>query len=120
VLDLKEGVDYVRVCMGENGFGDMIDDLTRKSAPLTPGNETRPYYCDVGVSSITASTDREAAGIRFSRPTLRSNLAVMVMAPVKRRGMWAFFEPFELNVWVAIGLTVIVIPFFVCLGPEGA
>jgi hypothetical protein len=69
--------------------------------------------CDIGVSAITASVEREGMGISFSRATHRSSLAVMVYAPLKQRGMWAFFEPLHLNVWIAMLVTILVTPFFV-------
>lgn len=104
-MDLEEGVDYERVCLGEGGFQYMLSSLV--------GENTTLGVCDMGVSSITASTEREERGIRFSRATHRSALAILVHAPLKQRGMWAFFEPLHLYVWMALLGTVVVIPFFV-------
>lgn len=104
-MGLVESRDYERVCLGEAGFSYMIEALA--------GDNTTFGACDVGVSSITASTERENRGIRFSRATHRSALAVLVHAPLKKRGMWAFFEPLHLYVWMALIGTVVVTPFFV-------
>ena len=49
----------------------------------------------------------------FSRATHRSALAILVHAPLKQRGMWAFFDPLHYYVWVALVVTIIVVPFFV-------
>lgn len=106
LLELQEGRDYEHVCLGENGFGYMIDNLAR-------ANTTLPTHCDIGVSSITASVEREDMGIQFSRTTHRSALAVLVFAPLKQRGIWAFFEPLHVYVWMSLVFTVIVTPFFV-------
>lgn len=106
MLGLQEGTDFEHVCLGEDGFSYMIDNLARK-------NTTLPPQCDLGVSSITASSDREEMGIQFSRTTHRSALAIMVYAPLKQRGMWAFFEPLHVYVWTALVFTIIVTPFFV-------
>lgn len=106
MLGLVEGTHFEHVCLGEEGFSYMIDNLARV-------NTTLPPQCDVGVSSITASSDREHLGIKFSRTTHRSALAILVYAPLKQRGMWAFFEPLHLYVWTALVCTVIVTPFFV-------
>lgn len=38
---------------------------------------------------------------------------MQVYAPLKQRGMWAFFEPLHVSVWMALVFTVIVTPFFV-------
>eukprot|EP00892_Ulva_mutabilis_P006137 jgi/Ulvmu1/3896/UM018_0117.1 len=104
-MGLKETKDYVRVCLGEGGFSYMIDSLA--------GENSTYGVCDIGVSSITASTEREARGITFSRATFRSGLAILVHAPLMQRGMWAFFDPLHYYVWIALVVTIIVIPFFV-------
>lgn len=104
-MDLEKDVDYERICLGEGGFQYMLNSLV--------GDNTTLGKCDMGVSSITASTERENRGIRFSRATHRSALAILVHAPLKQRGMWAFFEPLHLYVWMALLGTVVVIPFFV-------
>jgi Ligand-gated ion channel len=105
LLGLVEGRDFQHVCLGETGFKYMIANLARQN--------TTYARCDIGVSAITASRERESLGITFSRATHRSALAVLVHAPLKQRGMWAFFEPLHLEVWVALVLTIVVTPFFV-------
>lgn len=107
--------------MGEVGFGPMLDDLAREdwtrpsnaSDSLSrhhPGDE---YLCDIGASAITANTDRVARGIRFSRATLRSDLAIMIYAPLLERGKWAFFAPLALSAWFMLAATTMVVPLFV-------
>lgn len=105
--------------MGENGFGPMIDDLARTpfsemdtSDPTQshPGGE---YFCDIGASSITANVIRAQMGIFFSRATHRSHLAVMVLAPLKSRGRWAFMQPLANPVWLSLAATILIVPFFV-------
>jgi hypothetical protein len=91
--------------MGEFGFGIMIDDLAGINRTLG--------QCDIGVSAITVTSGREAMGLTFSRATYRSSLAIMTYAPLKRRGMWAFFTPLHLHVWMALLVTIVVTPFFV-------
>lgn len=100
-----ENRDFERVCLGEGGFSYMIEALAGANTSITT--------CDIGVSSITASTEREERGIRFSRASHRSSLAILVHAPLKRRGMWAFFEPLHFYVWMALLGTIFVTPFFV-------
>lgn len=104
-MGLVESRDYERVCLGEAGFAYMIEALA--------GENTTFGACDIGASSITASTERAARGIRFSRATHRSALAVLIHAPLKKRGMWAFFEPLHLYVWMALLGTIFATPFFV-------
>ena len=104
-VGLVEGRDYMHVCMGELGFKTMLDELSG-------GNRTLGR-CDIGASAITATVEREEAGITFSRATHRSALAILTYAPLKKRGMWAFFQPLHINVWIALLGTILVTPFFV-------
>jgi hypothetical protein len=104
-IDLVEGKDYIHVCMGEKGFGLMIDDLAGVNRTLGK--------CDIATSTITATSEREVMGISFSRATHRSNLAIMTYAPLKPRGKWAFFEPLHKEVWIALCVTILVTPIFV-------
>lgn len=105
--------------MGENGFGPMIEDLARLPFHLmdkSDVNQTHPrgsYLCDVGTSSITANVERAAMGIIFSRATHRSHLSVMVLAPFRSRGRWAFLLPMASPVWLSLGATILIVPFFV-------
>ena len=119
VLGLREGTEFRWVCLGENGFGPMIDDLARlpfDAMDISRPNQTHPggaYLCDIGVSSITANVERARMGILFSRATHRSHLAVMVLAPLQPRGRWAFFQPLASPVWLSLGATILIVPFIV-------
>jgi hypothetical protein len=121
LLGLEEGKDFDMLCMGEKGFGPLIDDLAREdwnklsnnSDALSRYHPSGGYLCDIGVSAITANSDRWARGIHFSRATLRSNLAIMVYAPLLERGTWAFFAPLAWRAWVMLAATTCVVPLFV-------
>ena len=97
--------DYVHVCMGELGFTELIDNLAGRS------NETEP--CDIGVSAITITTEREGMGLRFSRPVLNTKLAAMTYTPPRRYGNWAFLRPLSVNVWLALLATVALTPLMI-------
>lgn len=107
-LGLKEGRHFVRICMGEEGFGAMIDDMS--------GANRSQARCDIAVSAVTATVEREESGIRFSRPVYQSSLAVLVYAPPKDYGIWAFMRPLDVTVWLALLGTMALTPpliFFV-------
>lgn len=97
----------------------MIEDLARmpfQAMDSSDPNQTHPggsYLCDIGTSSITANVERARMGIMFSRATHRSHLAVMVLAPLKSRGRWAFFLPLAAPVWLSLGATILIVPFLV-------
>lgn len=117
-IDLVEGRDWVRVCMGEKGFGDMVSDLSEYK-DFKPGNtsalvEAKAKYCDMSAQTITVTSERsEEMGILFSRPTYRGSLSILLYAPIKRRGIWAFLKPLEDSVWGMLLATIFAVPFFV-------
>jgi hypothetical protein len=117
-IGLVEGRDWVRVCMGEHGFGDMVNDLSEYK-DFNASNPsallgTKAKYCDMSAQTITVTSERaEDMGIIFSRPTYRGSLSILVYAPIKRRGIWAFLKPLEDTVWGMLLGTVFVVPFLV-------
>ena len=121
LLGLEKGTDWEPVCLGELGFGPLIDDLAREdwnrpsnaSDTLSSHHPPGDHLCDIGVSAITANSERWRRGIQFSRATLRSNLAIMVHAPLLERGKWAFFAPLALSAWAMLAATTMVVPMFV-------
>jgi hypothetical protein len=69
LLNLTEGVDYTRVCMGELGFGPLIDDLAREdwnrlsnnSDALSRYHPRGEHLCDIGVRYGACSSQNEPA-----------------------------------------------------------
>jgi Bacterial extracellular solute-binding proteins, family 3/Ligand-gated ion channel len=91
-----ENTDYIFKCVP---FTYMIDQLQ-----LVNGT------CDVGVGAITISLERQNEGIQFTYPTYSTGLSVLVKATDSRSGGWAWVSPFSLNLWLAVGATVIIFP----------
>lgn len=99
--------------MGEEGFGNMVDDLseytTATSKVFKPAQ-----YCDVSAQTMTVTLQRQDdLGIQFSRATFRGYLAVMIFARVHKRGLWAFMRPLEWEVWIFLLATIPIVPFMV-------
>jgi hypothetical protein len=46
-------------------------------------------------------------------PTYQNGLQALVEAKLRKRGMWAFFQPLHWTVWAALVATIFVVPFFV-------
>lgn len=105
-VQLKLSIDYVHICFESGDFDSMIDTLAG-------GGGERGHHCDVGASTISATTERLDRKIEFSRAIYQSALAVMVYEPPRDLGMWAFLRPLHTNVWIALVLTVAVTPFLV-------
>lgn len=79
-------------------FDLMISDLTDPNGT-----------CTVATAGVTITGEREGKGIQFTYPTLRSGLAIMVHRQ-ESGGGWFFLRPFSWGVWLAILLTIALIP----------
>lgn len=91
--------DYTIKCMQ---FGEMMDHL------LNGGEE-----CDMGVGGITITTERLKNGLHFSFPTYRGSLGILVKGFVNEGSTWSFLKPLHWTVWVAVGITSLIIPCIV-------
>lgn len=101
-LNLKEGLEYNFKCVT---LSDILEAIA------IPDSE-----CDVALGGLAVSPDRQAAGIRFSWPYLQSDLAIIVSASaVEENYGWAWLKPFDTSLWVAIILTILVLPLLIWL-----
>jgi ABC-type amino acid transport substrate-binding protein len=66
--------------------------------------------CDVGIGAITITKERQDEGIQFTYPTFSSGLSVLVKATDSRSGGWAWVQPFSWELWLTVGLTVLIFP----------
>jgi len=92
-----ENVDYVFKCVLEVDI--MIDELKFVNGT-----------CDVGIGAIVITTEREDQGIQFTYPIYNTGLSILVKTEGRASGGWAFFQPFALNLWLAVGLTLVIFP----------
>ena len=97
----------MHVCFGTE-FPRLIESLANatSSVPRSP-------RCDVGASSITETSQRKQAGVEFSQATLRDELAVLVTGSIKSSGIWAFFRPLHISIWLSMLATIVTVPFAV-------
>lgn len=94
--DLIENVDYVLKC---TTFTTSVNEL--KSVNGT---------CDVGIGAITITSDRQDEGIQFAYPIYSTGLGIMVQGSNTPSGGWAWVQPFSYELWLAVGLTVVIFP----------
>ena len=99
LLDLQEGSGYAFACMR---FSDMIADLTAANGT-----------CALAIAGITVTTKRQAAGILFSYPYFHSGLGMLVKTTTAAPDGWAFVKPFQWSLWLALGLTLLILPTMV-------
>jgi len=79
--------------------GNLIEDLAADKGT-----------CDAAVASITISTARQEMGILFAYPYYQSFVGIMVKSDAGRASGWSFFEPFGIDLWIAIAVTMFVWP----------
>jgi len=65
--------------------------------------------CDAAVS-ITISTERQEMGILFAYPYYQSHVGIMVKSDTTGSSGWSFFQPFSVDLWIAIVVTMFVWP----------
>lgn len=101
--------------MGEGGFDAVISGLSEVTPPQ---NKTLPpaRYCDISAQTITVTKERtQDLGIQVSRRTYRGHLATIVIASLRRRGMWAFMQPLEWRVWTMLLATILAVPLLLLI-----
>lgn len=123
-LNLTEGVEYVRVCMGEHGFDAMVADLQeRADVHVADSNDANTaanttvnvpaQYCDMSAQAITVTLDRTDTGIQWSRTTYRGYLATLVSAAYTARGIFEFLSPLAWSVWMLLITSAFIVPLLV-------
>ncbi|KAL4433390.1 hypothetical protein ABPG77_010243 [Micractinium sp. CCAP 211/92] len=95
-LGLQEGRDFVFRC---DSFSTMIDSLSDPRGP-----------CSAAASAITITSEREAAGVRFSYPYYKSSLSTLVQASHSTSDGWGFTRPFSWELWLALLGTLLIFP----------
>lgn len=109
-LDLREGHDWVRLCIGGSGFYQMVADLSEYTANMT----YRPATCDFSASGMIATAERSISkGLQFTRAISRSSVGVLVRSDIVLRGRWEFLKPLTVQVWIAMFVTIAAAPIAV-------
>ena len=123
-VGLQENVDWQRVCIGNNAFFEMLEDLTEFQGIHIARNEsdynvhpsastpTRPArFCDVYAGGLAADSERSNVyGLQFTRPIYSSPVAALRYVPDSKPGPWDFLRPLAPRVWAAVGVTSLLIP----------
>lgn len=104
------------MCLGGAAFYEGIVDLSEyQNASSKAYRPAR--FCDLFASGLSGHSERSIElGLQFTRPIIRSSVAAMVHAPVKVRGIWAFFQPLSWSLWVTMAGASLAVPVgVVCL-----
>ncbi|KAF8061162.1 eif3g-a [Scenedesmus sp. PABB004] len=93
--------DYALTCLP---YGDMLADLADPAGG-----------CSLSAAGVEVSVEHLAAGLKFSWPTYKSGLRVMIHATLQHGSTWAFSEVFHWTVWLALGGTTVAVGLIVGL-----
>ena len=93
--------------------------VTYRVTPLIDiliGNDTMDR-CAMGAGALTITARRWQQGVIFSYPFFRTGLGVMISSqPVQTvYNPWAFLLPFHWTIWLALAVTLFVVPMLVWL-----
>jgi hypothetical protein len=69
--------------------------------------------CDIFVAWTTISEDRTRLGVEWAIPYYSGSVAILTQSTPTMEQGWAFFNPFTWDLWVAMGVTAIVLPIIV-------
>eukprot|EP00879_Flechtneria_rotunda_P033334 GHRR01036906.1.p1 GENE.GHRR01036906.1~~GHRR01036906.1.p1 ORF type:complete len:278 (+),score=68.62 GHRR01036906.1:617-1450(+) len=91
--------DYKFTCMD---WTDLMEDLRSDSG-----------LCSMTASGVQVTNDLLSQGIKFSWPTYKSGLRIMIHADLVQGSTWAFLEGFHWSVWISLGATGLAVGFAV-------
>lgn len=69
--------------------------------------------CSAASGGVTITSERLAAGIKFTESYMEANMGIMVKTSKHSSSGWAFVKPFEWNLWLALGLTLLLFPLVI-------
>ena len=101
-LSWKEGVDYRFECL----FGGTLSTLQTEILPVNGS-------CDAFIAATTITSERSEMGVVWAYPYWSGSIGIITRSTPKSTDGWAWTKPFTWSLWLAIGLTVIVLPILV-------
>lgn len=93
---------YYFVCLGVETGTALEDDLVPEDGD-----------CDVFVAWTTISAERTALGVQWAVPYYSGSISILTVSTPSLEEGWAFFNPFTWDLWVAMGVTAVVLPIIV-------
>ena len=103
-LNWKEGENYKFVCL-DLGTSELIEK------ELLPENGT----CDAFIASTTITAERTKMGVVWAFPYWTGSIGIMVKSDTSTSSGWAWVQPFTWDLWLALGITVLLLPIVLYL-----
>lgn len=101
-LGWTEGEDYTFACVDS-------DTPTTLNEKILPADGV----CDAFIASTTISSERTQAGVVWAYPYWSGSIGIITKSNPTTSDGWAWTKPFTWKLWLAIGLTVVVLPIIV-------
>ncbi|KAI8104821.1 hypothetical protein M9434_003373 [Picochlorum sp. BPE23] len=98
----EEGDDYQFLCL-DSSTGTVLEE------EVIPLNGT----CDAFMASTTITAERTEMGVVWAYPYWSGSVGIMTKAVPDTSNGFAWTQPFTWSLWLAIGLTVIVLPIVI-------
>jgi ABC-type amino acid transport substrate-binding protein len=103
-LNWQEGVDYRFLCVD-------TDTPTTLYERVVPEDGD----CDAFIASTTITSERTEAGVVWAYPYWSGSIGIVTKAMPESSDGWAWTRPFTWQLWLALGLTSLLLPFAVYL-----
>jgi ABC-type amino acid transport substrate-binding protein len=100
----KEGEDYMFVCVD-------TDTPTTLKERIVP----KDGDCDAFIASTTISAERTEMGVVWAFPYWSGSIGIITKSTPQTSSGWAWTKPFTWKLWLAIGVTVILLPIIIYL-----
>jgi ABC-type amino acid transport substrate-binding protein len=101
-LGWKEGADFRFECL----FGGTLDILQNEILNVNGS-------CDAFIAATTITPERSEMGVVWAYPYWSGSIGIITRSTPKSTDGWAWTKPFTWSFWLAIGLTVIILPAIV-------
>ena len=102
VLNWKEGEDYQFVCIDT----DTPTTLYQRVVP-------EDGDCDAFIASTTITAERTENGVVWAHPYFDGSIGVVVKSDPKTSNGWAWTRPFTWELWLALGMTALLLPLII-------
>lgn len=101
-LNWQEGRDYRFECLS----GGTLETLQNE---ILPANGS----CDAFIAATTITSERSEMGVVWAYPYWSGSIGIITRSTPKSTDGWAWTKPFTWSLWLAIGVTVVVLPIIV-------
>ena len=71
--------------------------------------------CDALIASVTVTSERQEKGVVWAHPYFSGSIGIVTKAEATSSSGWAWTRPFTWQLWLALGLTAMLLPMVIYL-----